>query len=235
VFAQVSPDGETFTSTTFQDLLMRLGFQVDAEQARQFWDQSCQKLFKVLEGQAESLGLDPADSYQLFLHLGISAKQCVESLQGAKAPPSFKLYWNQTRMGGREPAEVHRPVSLDDAFAALGLTKARVERSTAAFLQGVEREHAVRLPAALVEFLSRAGIDGAVAACHPNEPHLVPFTKGEWKLRRGMRGQQLSGDYAVVIMLPHQGNHEWAVVFDDQEDDARIYVRWDTEEGEAWL
>jgi hypothetical protein len=50
-----------------------------------------------------------------------------------------------------------------------------------------------------------------------------------------MRERQLSGDYALVIMLPHQGDHEWAVVFNDGEDDARVYVRWDTENGESWL
>jgi hypothetical protein len=138
-------------------------------------------------------------------------------------------------MGGREPAEVRRQVTLDDAFAALGLTEDKTDDSTAAFLHGNERESAVRLPVALAEFLCRAGVEDAVVACHPNNPSLVQFKEGEWNLRRGMRGQQLSGDYALVIMVPHQGDHEWAVVFDDGEDDARVYVRWDTEQGEAWL
>jgi len=50
-----------------------------------------------------------------------------------------------------------------------------------------------------------------------------------------MRDQQLSGDYALVIMVPHQGDHEWAVVFDDGEDDARVYVREEDEDGEMWF
>jgi hypothetical protein len=138
-------------------------------------------------------------------------------------------------MGGREPAEVSRRVTLDDAFAALGLTSGRIDKSTVSFLQRFEREQAIRLPSTLVELLHRSGVAGAVAECHPNNPNLVEFKKGEWTLRRGMRGQQLSGDYALVIMVPHQGDHEWAVVFDDREEDARVYVRWDTEEGEGWL
>jgi hypothetical protein len=235
VFAQLSPDGRTFARTNFPDALVRLGFQVDAEQARQFWDQSCQKLFNVLEGQAERLVLDPESSYQLFLYLGVSAKKCAASLKGDRPQSYFKLYWNQTRMGGRESAEVRRPVTLDDAFAALGLTEAGVDNATVAHLKRLERDHAVRLPAAVKAFLCRAGVADAVAACHPNDPNLVRFREGEWNLRRGMRGQQLQGNYALVIMVPHQGDHEWAIVFDDREDDARVYVRWDTEEGEAWL
>jgi hypothetical protein len=50
-----------------------------------------------------------------------------------------------------------------------------------------------------------------------------------------MRERQLSGDCALVIIVPHQGDHEWAVVFDDGEDDARVYVRWEAEDGETWL
>jgi hypothetical protein len=36
-------------------------------------------------------------------------------------------------------------------------------------------------------------------------------------------------------MVPHQGSHAWAAVFDDKEDDARVYVRYDTENGEEWM
>src|SRR5262245_59153010 len=143
VFAQLSQDGRTFARANFQDALPRLGFHVDAEQTRHLWDESCQKLFNVQQGEAGSLVLDPESSYQLFLDLGISAKQCAENLNADRPQRYFKLYWNQTRMGGREPTEVRRPVTLDDAFAALGVTEGRVDGSTAAFLQGFEREHAV--------------------------------------------------------------------------------------------
>lgn len=37
------------------------------------------------------------------------------------------------------------------------------------------------------------------------------------------------------IMVPHQGHHEWAVLFDDGEDDAQVYVRSQTVSGEVWL
>jgi hypothetical protein len=235
VFAQISPDRRSFAWKNFPDALAALGYQVLPDQARQLWDQGCQKLFNASEGQTASRVLDETWSYRLFLQMGVSAKQCAENLKPDRTKPYFKLYWNQTRMGGREPAEISRQVTLADALAALGLTSGRVEKSTAAFLERFERKHSVRLPATLVELLQRAGVADAVQHCHPNNPSLVEFMAGWWDLRRGMRGQQLSGDYALVIMVPHQGDHEWAVVFDDGEDDARIYLRWDTEGGEAWL
>jgi hypothetical protein len=53
-------------------------------------------------------------------------------------------------------------------------------------------------------------------------------------LERGKREQQLRGDCALVIMLPHQGNHFGTAVFDDGEDDARVYLGWSSPEGENW-
>jgi len=72
----------------------------------------------VSREQAESHILDEVSSYRLFLHFGLSAKQCAENLRADRPKPFFKLYWNQLRMGGREPAELLRHVMLDDALAA---------------------------------------------------------------------------------------------------------------------
>lgn len=70
------------------------------------------------------------------------------------------------------------------------------------------------------EFISLAGVAEAVADCHPNNPNLVPLT--EWQVRRGMKEQQLTGNYSLVIMLPHQGDHECAIVFNEGDDDAQV-------------
>ena len=235
VLTQINRNGRSFSRTNFRDILASLGFQVAPEEARQLWDQGCERLFKARGVQAESCILDEAMSYQLALFLGISAKQCLENLKPDRKKPYFKLYWNQTRMGGREPAEIGRPVTLEDAFAALGLTAGGDDESMVALLQHFEREHAVHLPATLAEFLRRAGVAGAVADCHPNNPSLAEVKDGEWNVRRGMREHHLNGDCGLVIMVPHQGNHNWEVIFDDGDDDARVYVRWDTEEGDTWL
>jgi hypothetical protein len=87
----------------------------------------------------------------------------------------------------------------------------------------------------LTALLQCEGVARAVTDCHSNNPNLIDFRRGEWKIRRGMRERELSGDCALVILEPHQGDHEWAVVFDDGEDDARVYVRWETNDRETWL
>jgi hypothetical protein len=235
LFPQISPNGRSFTQPNFRGALASLGYQVALDKAQQLWDLCCQQLFNVSKEQATGLVLDESMSYQLSLLLGVSAKQAAQNLGLEKPQSYFKVYWNQTRMGGREPDELPRRVTLEDAFAALQLTVDRVDGSKAGFLQRFERKHAVHLPTTLKEFLHRAGVADAVVNCHPNNPSLIEFEHGQWNLRRGMRDQQLSGDYALSIMVPHQGSHEWAAVFDDKEDDARVYVRYDTENGEAWM
>lgn len=235
VFARISPDERSLDWTHFQNAFEPLGFPISHDEARQLWDRVGQELFNLPAAKSEGLVLDAAMSYQFFRHLGISAKLCAENLRTDRPKRHFKLYWNQTRMGGREPYELSRRVTLEDAFAALGLTVARTDKAAAAALERFEQEQGIQLPMALVELLRRAGVEEAVRQCHPNNPDLVEFRHGRWELYRDMRNQNLSGDYAIVIMLPHQGDHEWAVVFDSGKDDAQIYLRWDTEQGEAWL
>jgi hypothetical protein len=235
VFARISPDGRSFARTNFADALTSLGYQLPLDHAQVQWDQGCSKVCHVPPEQAESRVLDEATAYRLFLELGLSAKYCADLFAPDKPKPYFKLYWNQNRMGGRDPSELPRPVTLDDTFAVLGLTKSKADRSTAAFLQRLQRDQGLRLPASLAELLCRRGIARAVTECHPNSPRLVEFKASKWKLRRGMREQQLSGDYALTIMLPHQGDHEWAVVFDDGEDDARVYLHWERDGEATWL
>jgi len=111
----------------------------------------------------------------------------------------------------------------------------RIDQSTVDFLRRVEQEQDVRLPVALTRLLRCEGAARAVMDSHSNNPSLLDFDASQWTVRRGMREQNLSGDCALLIMTPHQGDHEWVGVFDDGDEDARVYVRWDGEEGESWL
>lgn len=234
IFSRISSDGRSLSLLEFEKAMLSFGFNITPDQSRQFWSESCQKLFHIPAAEAEQLIIDREMSYQVFLNLGISAKCAAASLEIARPSQYFKFYWNQTRMGGREPAELPRAVTLTDALAALGLTEARVDKSRKNFLQQFERENGIHLPANLMELLSRTGVAAAITDCHPNSPSLVALEDDEMELGRGMREQQLSGDYALVIMLPHQGNHFWTAVFDDGEDDARVYLGWYSPEGENW-
>jgi hypothetical protein len=229
IFAAISPDGSSFALDDFKAALSALGFQVSSDDARRLWDDGRAKL------SAAADVLDAATTYRLFLNLGLSALAVADKLKPTGKKPYFKLYWNQTRMGGRDPAELNRPVTLDDAFAALGLTASDVDPTTKAFLEEFERKESIRLLSSFVALLNRTGAANAVVDCHPNNPRLVDFKQDRWTLERDMRSQQLDGAYALVFMLPHQGDHDWAVAFDDHDSDARVYVRWDAEDGEKWL
>jgi hypothetical protein len=234
IFSRISPDARSLGLPDFEKAMLSFGFNITSDQSRQFWSECCQKLFPVPAVEAEQAIIDREMSYQVFLNLGISAKYAAGTLELESPSLYFKFYWNQTRMGGREPAEIHRRVTLEDALAALGLSTAGVNESAKLFLEKFERKQDTRLPATLVELLCRNGVAEAITDCHPNNPNLIEFDD-EWNLRRGMREQQLSGDYALSLMVPHQGSHTWAAVFDDKEDDARVYGRYDTENGEEWM
>jgi hypothetical protein len=231
VFSCLSPDGKSFNREHFQAALILLGYQVPPERASSIWNQACQQLFNAQAEQVDGLTLDKSTAYQLFLQLGISAKSANGKLQSQEPSPYFTLYWNQTRMGGRDPGEISRPVDLNDALAALGLSSKSVDDSAARWLDGLEQEFGIRLPTTLVELLRCAGVRNAITHCHPNNPHVAEIEPGEWKLLRDLREQNLNGEYGLVVLLPHQGDHEWMAVFDNAEQDARVYVRRDAQDG----
>jgi hypothetical protein len=235
VFARLSPDGQTLDRQNFPRALAALGFQANAQQEQRFWDHGGQTVLTNDPLERPTGVLDESMAYRFFLRLGISAKRCTELLSPSQRQPYFKLYWNQTRMGGREPAELLRMVTLGDALAALGLSSAPSDDVTTEFLEHFQRTTGIRLPTAAITLLSREGVERAVLDCHPNNPNLVPPQPDQWQLRRGVRSPVVNGDYAVTIMNPHGGGHEWAIVFSDGDDDARVYVCGEADEGEVWL
>jgi len=224
VFARISGDEGSLTQDDFVSAMAALGAQAKPKKIRNVWTEICQTLFNLPPKQAKIHILDEASAYRLFLHLGFAAKQCAKDLQPDHSEPFSTLYWNQTRMGGREPSEVSRRVTLEDALVTLGLEAVNADYSAAAVLRDVEQKHAVRLPKTLKVLLQCEGVARAVKSCHPNAPSLIDA----WGIRRGMRRRGLNGDCELTIMVPHQGDHEWVAAFDDDEDDARVYVRWTT-------
>jgi hypothetical protein len=233
VLGRMTGRADRLDEAGFATALALLRFAASAEQVRQFWVETCNKQFGFNAAQAAGAALDLAQGHALCLAAGVSAKQLDRALTAGGVPPSYyKLYWNLTRMGGREPAEISRAVTLEDALAAVGVGENAVDERASTHLRSFEEMHAVRLPDALKTLFSRRGIAKAVHDSHPNNPNFVGVKQG-WELRRDMRCQGVEGDFAVTVMLPHQGDHEWAAVFDGGERDARVYVTWG-EEGEAW-
>jgi hypothetical protein len=234
VFEQLSPNKAGLTKADFKNAFTLLGFGVHDEQFEEFWIRGCMELFGIQEGMAAEFVLDQDSAYRLFLHAGFSAKQIGEKLKADKSQKYFKMYWNQLRMGGREPSEISRPVTLHDTLAALGILGSSADRANAGLLKRFEQSQGVLLPDTLKRFLCQRGVAQAVIHSHPNNPSLILPGNDEWQLRRDMRQQGLEGDYAVVIVIPHQGDHEWAAVFDDNDTDARVYIHWYEEEQDVW-
>src|SRR5688572_1114077 len=61
--------------------------------------------------------LDRDGTYRLLRHLGL----CAKAIGRAEPDPLYRLYWNQTRMGGRTASELARGVTLQDAYEAIGI------------------------------------------------------------------------------------------------------------------
>lgn len=222
----------------FVRALSLLGFQAADERVHRFWVETCAKRFGIGEAQAAGASLDAEQAYALCLAAGVSAKRLDEALAaGGPERPYYTFYWNLTRMGGRDPAEVRRPVTLDDALAAVGAAGRETDGDAAARLRSFEAAHGIRLPEALKTFFGRRGVGDLIRHSHPNNPDPVTAEREGWALRRDVRGRGVDADFAVTVMLPHQGDHEWAAVFNDGDPDARVYVRWEQEEvesGDVW-
>jgi hypothetical protein len=207
--------------------LRRVGFGIADEHVQSGWQQICQRALEIPPEEADDLVLDSALAYQMFLHLGQSAKSCLDRMAGRKQPYG-KVYWNQTRMGGRDPAEIARPVTRADTLAALGLAERGVDAAAMKVLQEWERANSIALPQAVKKIVTHSGIGPAVCDCHPNNPQFMPLPSG--KLYRGLLVQSLAGDLGLTFLEHH--DLDWCFVFEDGEPDARVYLHWQGDDGD---
>ncbi len=204
------------------------------QQGIEMWTSSCVRLFGIRESCAGKTTLDSDSAYRLFRSLGMSARYILDCLEQHQRQSYYKLYFNQIRMGGRDPSEIGRLVTLDDAFAAMGVAAGDMDSGRMEFVEPFEKSQNVKLPTTLKEFTCHRTCTDGIRRCHPNTPHLLDPRFDMWEFRRGMREHGLNGDCAIVMMLPDQGLIEWLAVFDDGERDARVYVSWESEEGTIW-
>jgi hypothetical protein len=202
--------------------LARLGMTIEDEPFKEYWTTNCSKMFHVTAKAAEAMHLDQAQSYRLFTWAGYSARL----LADPASDPSkdlFKLYWNSIRMGGREPAEIGRTVTLDDCLEALGLAKAPEDTEASAAIARFEKKASVVVPATLKAMWSRAGAMRALRDAHPNNPE--PLAADKWTLARD--DSAWDAPCAVKIMDPHQGDHGWWAVFKSEGEDACVWVSFE--------
>lgn len=200
--------GGAFDRAAFGRSMARLGSGASVEQLDEFWAGVVEELFQ----RGADATLDAEEAHRVHLSFGLGARSF------ETAPREFKLYWNQTRMGGRDPDELPRAITLADAFAALGLSADAADPAAEAALTAFTAAHAVRIPDSLRVLMTRAGALDAIQASHPCSPEPRPIAR--WHLAR--HGER----HAIAIMDPHQGNHAWWAVFAAGDDDAEIWTAW---------
>ncbi len=188
-----------------QRALAAIGMEVADAAMQAFWTERLELL-----GVADGDGfVDQGRAYELFRGAGFSSKQ----LTTRPAADRFRtFYWNQTRMGGRDPADVGRAIGVDDALAALGLTEAGEDVEAFAAIDAFATEHRLTLPDELRILFGRLGALEALGGCHPNSPE--PRAPASWQMFGDARVRGLPVDVAITFMDPHQGEHLWSVGFD---------------------
>jgi hypothetical protein len=214
----------------FFSLMQRLGYPANETSASEWWTNGMSQLF----GKPECwpAHLDQASTYKLLLALGLSAKKMKSKLMEPAGIEYMPVYWNQTRMGGRNPKEVSRTVTCDDALAALGLSDTAEDASVAAELNALESREGIVLPRFYKDVLSRKNALERIKDLHPNNPDAVLPDADEFPVRCGLRARAIDGEYAVPFLLLQVG--EWMAVFDENEADARVYFQWEVDGKEVW-
>ena len=200
------------------------------DQMKDFWTGSCEALFGADGDAAIRMRLERGQGYALLRRAGF----CARSFEGLVRPvpprPYQPLYWNQLRMGGRDPGELPRAVTLQDTLIALGLADAAEDPAAQDALTALEAQAGAAIPAELRTLLSRQGWADAVLHSHPNNPYpprLGPIVS--------VRRSDVDGAFTLEIQHPHQGDHVWVAAWRPGDRDARVYLRREDDDGaERW-
>ncbi|HUS31515.1 MAG TPA: hypothetical protein VMZ53_23580 [Kofleriaceae bacterium] len=189
----------------------KLGATFEDESWHAYWDR---------EAKAEVL--DRERAYEFFVGSGAPALLFANpSLDPSR--DLFKLYWNQVRMGGRDPSDVDRAITIVDTVRVLGLAEAAEDPEQHAAIARFATRHRIKLPATLETLWGKADVLQKIEDSHCNNPE--PQGADDWQLR------DHEGRHAARIMLPHQGDHAWWAVFADGAPDAEIWVSFEEDGG----
>ena len=222
VYPKICNANGAFSWTAFHSIMNRLGYELNEEQAKLYWQEGCKRAFgREACDDNRTIVLEQEAAYRAFVELGLSAKRIGMGVNGGYRPSFSHFYWNQIRMGGRDPADLSRPIEIADAFDVLELDRHQSDARAVASLDRFERKFNVSIPESLRTFICRAHVQDRVRDMHPNNPMLLPVD--QWSVRKkGIDAEE--GAHVIKIMEPHQGDHVWCAVFQDGERDARVYI-----------
>lgn len=234
VFDRIISDRSGLSRLDLQRTFARLGIDVDDARMDTFWNGTCAALWQLDPSTAKTTRLDSARGYAMAVRAGLSARQLAdEFLRGAAPRQYMPFYWNQTRMGGRDPSEIGKTITMDDTLDALGLGDGDDEPRLLAEMMHFAKKQDIVVPSDLARLMCRRGSADAVWSAHPNAPELVgPGTP--WQLRTDIEHRGLEGEMGLTIMTPHQGEHVWVAIFDRGDRDARVYLHWTEGDEQKW-
>jgi hypothetical protein len=208
----------------FEYIVSVLGLGHNQGAIKKFWAGSCLALFGIGADVAETSELTAEQAGALCLEAGISAKAADSALcAGRPVVRYLAYYFNSTRMGGRDPSEIGRPVTLADAFIAVGAGQSEHDDEIAGFLRDFETTQGIRLPSSLITFYTRKGAALMFGGIHPNNPEIVFLPTDGSELTRNLRASGFEGDFGLVLMHDFRACQSWAAVFDSGDEDASIY------------
>ena len=234
VFDRIVSDRAGLSRGDLQRTFARLGINVDDARMDVFWNGTCQSLWQLDATAAAATRLDAQRAYAMIVRAGLSARQLSDEVVRGAAPRQYMpFYWNQTRMGGRDPSELGRNISMDDALTALGLGDGDDDPRLLAEMVHFARNQQITIPPELARFMCRRGAADAIWSAHPNNPELVS-PGAPWELLSESDVRGLEGELGITIMTPHQGEHAWVAVFDRGDRDARVYLHWSESGQQRW-
>ncbi len=196
IYARLCSTPAGLSRADFGAALKAIGITISDAKLDESWTREAPDLASLL---------DVDDAYELVTGWGMAAVSFTRP-----APTRLILYWNDTRMGGRDPGELE-PIGIADTLAILGLTGAP---ETATELDAFEATHGITVPAPLRALWTKQGVLDAIKASHCNNPE--PQPPSAWTVER------TADTIAIRIMLPHQGDHAWWAVFPAGGSDAQI-------------
>lgn len=214
-FDKISTAPEGLSLSDLITALEHAQYLTPPEKVAAFWSKYCREKLNLPEPADARLEADAA--YDLLVAGGISATRL---LQDGTACGEFKYgggYYNAIRLGGRDPSEVARAVTLQDALEAWGVDECGPDPERSQAIERIERRKNIALPPPLRSFLCCAGIEEAISE-HPLAPWL--FRLDELTVRQAAEG--LDGQYALGV-LKREEYHYYAV-FNEGDADARVYL-----------
>ncbi|MEL6345945.1 MAG: hypothetical protein AAFV53_22730 [Myxococcota bacterium] len=125
--------------------------------------------------------------------------------------PWYRYYWNQIRIGGRDPSETGDK-TIEDALSALFL----VPGDDLTAMEAWEAANPVTLPKVVRLLLSSPGVHRAFRDSHSTWPALVPVEE---------LTPQTEGADTVMQLVTHRGDSSWWIRWRPGQDDPSVECR----------